>query len=304
MIRTMQVEDAEAVVRLDALAFSKYWQETGRGASLPARTHQNILACLDINPQGCLVAAEKEPVGYLFSRVWGEVGWIGTFGVHPTWQGRGIGKALLLAGVGRLKTAGCRVIGLETMPDSPYNIGFYARLGFTPAQPTLSLDKVTGLHAPSPLYELCSPPNETSKLATVTRISRAAWPVLDLAIEAQNAATFGWGETLLIGWPDVWAVAVVRTTPKRVGEEPYCEIRAMAVVPDHKKDTGQALLAVEAFAASRDLAEVYLHINAYHTQALQDALKAGFKVSHAMLRMLLTSDVPGPGGVELCRWAM
>ena len=87
-------------------------------------------------------------------------------------------------------------------------------------------------------------------------------------------------------------------------DEPYCEIRAMVVLPQYRLRFNEVLQAVEAFAASRKLLEIYLHINASHRQALQDALTAGYRVSHTMLRLLLTPQAPGPTGIELCRWAM
>ena len=304
-IRPMQAGDAEVVAQLDVQAFSGYWRGTGRGGSIPRRTSQNILACLKLNPQGCLIAADPEPIGYLFSRVWGEIGWIGTFGVHPEQHGRGVGKGLLLSAVDQLKLAGCRVIGLETMPDSAYNIGFYARLGFMPVHPTISLDKPTERQVDYSGYTQLNQPGESAKLAALSQIGQAAWPGLDLSVEAQNAASYGWGDTLLIGWPEAWAAAILRTTPKRVGEdEPFCEVRSLVVRPTHQNRFREALLAVEDYALSHDLPEVYLHINAYHHQALQEAIEAGYRVSHAMLRMLLTSGEPGPLGIDLSRWAM
>jgi GNAT superfamily N-acetyltransferase len=65
-----------------------------------------------------------------FFRVWGKLGWIGTFGVDPDCHGLGIGKKLLTHAIESLENAGCTTIRLETMPDSPNNVGLYARSGF------------------------------------------------------------------------------------------------------------------------------------------------------------------------------
>src|SRR3989337_728069 len=69
-----------------------------------------------------------QTVGYIFSRTWGGVGWFGSFGVRPEFQGRGIGKALLLPSLDYLGRAP-RIIGLETGLESPYNLGLYLRQG-------------------------------------------------------------------------------------------------------------------------------------------------------------------------------
>lgn len=304
-IRPMMAGDAANIAHLDVQAFSSYWQDALGQANIPPRTQANILACLDLNPAGCLVAVEQEPVGYVFSRVWGQVGWVGTFGVHPDFRGRGVGKSLLLAAVEQLKAAGCRTIGLETMPDSAYNIGFYTRLGFRLVQPSLSLDKTTGEPARDPGYRLLCLPDQPADLTILSQISQASRPGLDLAVEAQNAAAFGWGTSLLIGKPEPWAAAILRTVPKReLVSESYCEVRSLVVHPASQGCFREALQAVEAFAASRSLLEINLHINAVHSQALREALEAGYRVSYALLRMILLSDATSPPGIDLSRWAM
>ena len=50
-----------------------------------------------------------------------------------------IGKAVVGAGVEWLRRAGARTIGLETMPRTMDNIGFYSTLGFVPGRLTLTV---------------------------------------------------------------------------------------------------------------------------------------------------------------------
>lgn len=69
----------------------------------------------------------------------GAEGWMGPLAVREDLQGRGIGRQVVRAGIDLLKEARCRIIGLETMPRTMDNIGFYAGLGFTPAALTITL---------------------------------------------------------------------------------------------------------------------------------------------------------------------
>jgi GNAT superfamily N-acetyltransferase len=66
-------------------------------------------------------------------------GWMGPLAVRPGLQGKGIGKAVVRAGVDWLRGRGARTIGLETMPRTMDNIGFYSGLGFVPGPLTLTV---------------------------------------------------------------------------------------------------------------------------------------------------------------------
>ncbi len=69
----------------------------------------------------------------------GVEGWMGPLAVHPDCQGQGIGKMIVSSGVEWLKQKGARVIGLETMPRTMDNVGFYSTLGFTPGYLTVTV---------------------------------------------------------------------------------------------------------------------------------------------------------------------
>jgi GNAT superfamily N-acetyltransferase len=125
----MTPTDIEVVIQLDMLAFAAHLRQTGYNGPVHPRTHENVLACLNLSQTGCFVAEADKLIGYIFTHIWGTTGWIGTFGVHPDCQGQGIGQSLLGAAVEHLQGAGCMTIGLETMSDSPYNVGFYSRFG-------------------------------------------------------------------------------------------------------------------------------------------------------------------------------
>ena len=302
-IQLMSADQSEAIAKLGVLAFTEYGEPRGWNPS--PRTQQNILACLNLNPTGCFVTTVEELVGFIFSRRWGKVGWIGTFGVHPDFQGQNIGQSLLDAARIHLEGAGCTTIGLETMPDSPYNVGMYTRQGFHPMFPTLLLGKKTTLQPQSTPYMLLSQLHKEEALAAVTRVRQAAWSGLDYAPEAKNADEYKWGETLLFGWPQPWAFAILRTAPKLEGLlEPICDVSALVTHPLRRHQFPQILQAVESFALSWNVSQVSLPINAADWPVLQQALEYGFRVLHVMLRMFFKQKRLHPAGIDLSRWAM
>ena len=68
----------------------------------------------------------------------GSEGWMGPLAVRTEMQGAGTGKEIVTRGVDWLKSHGASVIGLETMPRTMDNIGFYSRLGFLPGRLTIT----------------------------------------------------------------------------------------------------------------------------------------------------------------------
>lgn len=303
-IRRMTPTDIEVVSQLDVLAFAAYRRQIGYNGPVHPRTHGNILACLNLNPTGCFVAETEKLAGYILTRIWGTTGWIGTFGVHPDCQGQGIGRSLLAAPVEHLQAAGCMTVGLETMSDSPYNVGFYSRFGFLLTFPTVVLVKETGSVAIASPYTVLGQ-LENEALSAITQISQAACPGLDYAREVSNAREYEWGETLLVGWPQPWAFAIVRTTPKREGPvESMADVSVLVICSKAEESLAEVLQAVEVFVHSRGLEQVILAVNTADGEALQQALGYGFRVYAVVLRMIFDGKYTPPVGRVLSRWLM
>ncbi len=83
--------------------------------------------------------AQDRIAAFNIAHVSGSEGWMGPLAVHESLQGRGLGQRIVRAGIEHLRAARCRVIGLETMPRTMDNIGFYAGLGFVPGRLTITL---------------------------------------------------------------------------------------------------------------------------------------------------------------------
>jgi GNAT superfamily N-acetyltransferase len=301
----MTPKDIEFVTQLDMLAFAAYRRQIGYNGPVHPRTHGNVLACLNLSPTGCFVAEVDKPIGYIFSRIWGTTGWIGTFGVHPDYQGQSVGQLLLAAAVEHLQEASCMTIGLETMSDSPYNVGFYSRFGFQLIFPTVLLVKETGPVSTASPYTMLGQLEIEEALPAITQISQAACPGLDYAPEVSNAREHEWGKTLLIGWPQPWAFTIVRTTPKREGAaESFANVEALVIHPEAGRRLKKALHTVETFAHNQGLEQVVLAVNAADGEALQQTLGYGFRVHNVMLRMVFNGEYTYPVGKVLSKWLM
>jgi ribosomal protein S18 acetylase RimI-like enzyme len=302
-IREMELNDWERVSELDLRAFNSYYQKTGRALLVAGRTRTNLQAALAMNPGGCFVAGEDGLSGYIFSRAWGKLGWIGPFGVDPEGHGQGIGQKLLAAAVNQLKEMGCSTIGLETMPDSPYNVGLYARCGFNPVYSTLYLTKAPAAVSISLPFHVLSEVEEQAGLAQISALSQAVNPELDYAGEAKNGREHGWGETLLIGWPRPWAFAILRTVALR-GEAaaPVCEVTSVVIEAGARKRLGKVLGLIENYAGQKQAKQITLPVNSVDADALQIALANGFRVGRVNLRMICQGEYPRRAGIDLSRW--
>jgi ribosomal protein S18 acetylase RimI-like enzyme len=305
-VRLMTEDDFDSVARLDVLAFNEQNPLTGQNDPIPSRTVQNLQASRDLNPEGCFVAVTGRPIGYLFSRRWGKLGWIGVFGVDPSHQGRNVGQALLSASIEALNQSGCQIIGLETRSDKFYNVGLYTKNGFQLTFPTLGMSREISPPADPETFVRMSDLEVPGALSAISQVSEAVQSGLDYAPEATNAKDYGWGEILLFGWPLAWAFAILRTVPRRKTiASKTCEIDALAIHPARVNRLAKVLQSVEAFALNQGFSHVHLSINTGDAVTLKSILDFGFRIDSINLRMTLNRQIrQPPAGIDLSRWAM
>jgi len=152
----------------------------------------------------------------------------GTLAVRPDRQGAGVGKTIVRTALDWLLEQNVATLGLETMPRTVENIGFYARLGFFPGHLTVTLtnDIVTrGHRAPVLLSQ--------RKDAAATRRSRRPPPRrrarsrLRLHSRDPAHAELGLGDTSLIDGDDgLDALVLWHSAPLAEGR-PKDEVRVL-----------------------------------------------------------------------------
>ena len=126
----------------------------------------------------CWVDADDRLVAFNVVHQSGVEGWMGPLAVRPEWQSTGIGKQVVSRGIDLLRARGCTVIGLETMPRTMDNIGFYSRLGFLPAQMTVTIG-VDAQRARCVLLSQLSEADRQSAVASCAALVHALHPGVD-----------------------------------------------------------------------------------------------------------------------------
>jgi GNAT superfamily N-acetyltransferase len=315
-IRLMQEADLDGVRSVDAAAFGA-WLEglTGKKEALPLRTRANVVALREKDPRGCFVAERDwRVVGFIFSRTWGSVGWSGTFGVLPEHQKRGIGQRLLTASLRYLREAAGRVIGLETMPESPYNLGLYLKHGFRLSLPTLLLSKrlerVTVSDTRLAYWSQADAKTQGRWLSDLREATDRIRPGLDYSKEITSTAQHRFGETLVltagqraIGMSNVWLTSL----REGVSHE-RATVQIMALDPARTNEGAfRGLVAdSETLARAHQKHEIIVPVNARHAWAVGQLLQVGYHVERLSVRMLLAGTGAAPcmdSHVNLSRWA-
>jgi ribosomal protein S18 acetylase RimI-like enzyme len=315
IIRPMMPEDVDAVRQVEAAAFGAWLKQAhGREKGLPWRTRTNVLALREKDPNGCFVAEQDgRLVGFIFSRTWGSVGWFGTFAVLPESQGQGVGKRLIAASLEYLRRGPRRVIGLETMPDSPDNLGLYLKRGFQARLLTLHLNKALDLSVQDdgelPRWSETDVETRDRWLADLQEATDRVCPGLDYSKEITSIARHGLGDAIfLIQDGRAVGASTIRLVGIREDHEEAAAAHPVFLHPAHtNEETFHTLLAAsETLARARGKRDILVSINARHTWALARALEAGYRVKRARVRMVLAGTDPEPRTddyVNLSRWA-
>lgn len=234
----------------------------------------------------------------------GAEGWMGPLCVRPDRQLGGLGREIVMAAVDWLKAAGVTTLGLETMPRTVDNIGFYSRLGFVPGHLTLTMTADTSayrgrrqLPGPPPLASL-SNADRSIRLQQIRELVGQLAPGYDFTRELELSLDLGLGDVVTVDRDGgLAAFALVHAAPLAEGGG-RDEVRALKIgaldLP--------ALLAVLDTAAAWAGRMAVRRLAVRCQTAYQDAYRAlvgrGFRVRWSDLRMTLTGypeAVPGSG---------
>ncbi len=315
-------EDLAIVAEIEAGVFTDWYRMYRKPQdALAERTIKELRYSTSLDPGANLVAiaADGAMIGFVLARTWGEVGWFGTFGVATQFHGLGIGRALI-EGVTTHLRKNCRIIGLETMPESGNNIGLYTKTGYAVTFPTLILelsliqqaDHLSGMGAGDII--LWGGSDEAAKpgmLDGMRAISNAIVSGLDYTREIEAVHEHRLGETFVaMDGGSVAGFAIVRTVPYR-GQDTTGRgyIHILCVHPE--ADTDAVLLnllqQIWSRCTSTGLTLLVTGIGGRYQSALGLLMQHGFRGVRAAVRMVDRSSATEAfelsADMNLSRWA-
>ncbi len=245
-------------------------------------------------------------IAFLMAHCSGTEGWMGPLAVRPDRQGEGLGREILRAGMAWLKASGARSIGLETMPRTMENIGFYAALGFVPGHLTITMQR----RAPrrrGPLTSRLSELGGTHRSAAIAECralaSRIA-PGVDFTREIETTLALRLGDITLLRGADgvLQAFALWHTAALAQGRTTE-ETRVLKLVAPDVPCAVELLAAVERETAALGLAIVSVRCQGAQQELFTALVAEEYRVHWTDLR-LTHGDAPEvtPAGVLLSNW--
>lgn len=240
----------------------------------------------------------------------GTESWMGPLAVHPDHQGHGLGKTVVGAGVEVLRRSGAKVIGLETMPRTIDNIGFYSSLGMNPGYLTLTVSVDGVFAAPMPghagtlrLGSLV--PDELDKAVKECRaLTESVLPGYDFSREIQLTEELALGDTIMLMDGDTVAgFALCHSVPLvegRVREE----LRVLKLVARDEDDFDALVTLLSDHARRSGTRRVALRMQGQYPGAYRRLMRRSARVRWSDLRMTLdgyAEPVPQKG-IVLSNW--
>lgn len=264
---------------------------------------------LDQESPGFVWVEDGRVVGNVsFRRAATTGGWmIGNVAVHPRWQGRSIGRALVEAALEEIAARGGVWVGLEVRADNAPARRLYERLGFEPVGESLELARPEGLPWPGvaglrPLPMRRAGATESHALYLLSRngLPRTHQEVLEIRPSAYRA---GWEARIsawLEGRNENWWVlkdeqelsGALRLTSYRPGR--WHEVEVL-IRPPRRDDLGGPLVATAlAFLARRPAWETVTTLPGVRMRLETFFADAGFRPLRRLLQMrrLLGTSVP------------
>ncbi len=236
----------------------------------------------------------------------GAEGWMGPLAVRPDRQGSGVGKTVVRTALDWLIEQGVATLGLETMPRTVENIGFYARLGFTPGHLTVTMtnDIATRGH-PAPV--LLSQRKGTAggqALEAARHLVGALRPGYDFTREILLTAELGLGDTSLVDGDDELAGLVLWHSAPLAEGRPKDEVRVLKLAARDEDAFEAAIAATEAAAARAGIRRVAVRCQTRFHEAFRRLVARGYRVRWTDLRMSYRGYAePHPaGGVLFSNW--
>jgi ribosomal protein S18 acetylase RimI-like enzyme len=217
----------------------------------------------------------------------GTEGWMGPLAVRPDLQGRGVGATMVRAGIDWLKRSGARVIGLETMPRTVDNIGFYSSLGFVVGRLTVTFTIEAALGEPVDRIAKYGASEQQELVHECTALTARVMPGYDFVREIRLTASLSLGDTVLVREGGaVVGFAVCHTAPLVEGRLRE-ELRVLKVVLANACHTHAMVNVLAAFARESSTTRAAIRVQTEYQEPYRCIVASGARVRWTDLRMTL-----------------
>jgi GNAT superfamily N-acetyltransferase len=301
------LRDVDPLNRVFAEAFTDRYSRDGLvGVRVPQLNAAIWRYALEDAGDGAMVwrDAGGELVGFNMVHRSGTEGWMGPLAVRPERQGEGLGSTMVLAGIDWLKAEGARSIGLETMPRTVDNIGFYSRLGFMPGHLTITLVRDIARRAAETGDLMSTAGNVAQVLEECRALTEELAAGIDFTRELALTHELRIGDTCLVRRHGALAAfALWHSAPLAAGR-PKDELRVLKLVARTPEDFDTVIEAVQRSASVERVRRVAVRCQSALAEAYLRLVDRGFRVHWTDLRMILRgyAATGAKKGIVLSNW--
>lgn len=305
--------DIAQLNRLFADSFTDRYRRDGLvGVRVPYLNEQIWRFAIAAAGDGAMLWRDESErvVAFNIAHVSGAEGWMGPLCVRPDRQLAGLGREIVLAAADWLKARGVRTLGLETMPRTVDNIGFYSRLGFLPGHLTLTMTSDTGggrsirrAEPPETLGQLAAA-DRARRSAEIARLVSSLAPGYDFSREFALSLELNLGDVVLVDRGGALAgFALVHAAPLAEGGG-RDEVRVLKVAALDLPALMAVLDAAAAWAGRLAVRRLAVRCQSAYTEAYAALIERGFRVRWSDLRMTLGGypEVRPSSGVLWSNW--
>lgn len=299
-------DDIDPLNRIFSAAFTDRYRRDGMpGVRVPHLNHDVWRFALESAGEGAMIWRDRagEIVAFNLAHLSGVEGWMGPLAVRPDRQGEGLGKRIVQAGVDWLKAQSARTIGLETMPRTVENIGFYSRLGFLPGYLTVTLARSPEAGPVAGCTRLAREGAMGAAVTECAALMERVAPGLTFGHEIRLTADLGMGDTTLYRRDGMLVgLALWHAAPLAHGR-PREDLRVLKLVAVDVPAMHAVLGGVESAADEEGTERVTVRCQTRQADAYGSLVAAGWQTHWTDLRMTLT-DWPEPpvAGVLFSNW--
>jgi GNAT superfamily N-acetyltransferase len=236
----------------------------------------------------------------------GVEGWMGPLAVHPDYQGQGIGKMIVNTGVDWLRQRGAKVIGLETMPRTMDNVGFYSALGFAPGHLTVTVTlEAVRAGIQSTTMSSLNPHERELALRQCRALLEQLAPGYDYSREIVLTAQHQLGDTLFVRkGNEITSFAVCHSVPLVEGRATE-ETRVLKMVSRSEADFDHLVTQLCAHARVKASRRIAIRVQGQYSDVYRRLMARGARVRWTDLRMSVHDHAesrPANGGIVLSNW--